>query len=134
MATRVDNLGRELKLLNKQGGYHGSLICTDQGLLIASDGNLGSDEALAGFTSLFDDIVIRARRDLGRDSIDEITLLDRARGRLVIRPIVSDGADRLMLVVSLPADASWRRNTTALTRRLRPLLEGRLGASPDKED
>ena len=126
MAAHVDTLGRELKLLNKQGGYHGSLICTDQGLLIASDGNLGSDEALAGFTSLFDDIVIRARRDLGRDHIDEITLLDQKLGRLVIRPILSEGADRLMLVVAMPADASWRRNTTSLTKRLRQLLVSRI--------
>lgn len=127
MARRVDMLQRELAATNRAGGYHGSLICTDQGLLIASDGDVGSDEVLAGFASLFDEVAYRAKRDLDLSALDEITVLDGKRGRLVCRPLRSAGDTRLMLVVSMPADASWRRNTTQLVRRLEGILAERLG-------
>jgi hypothetical protein len=45
----------ELKATNTVGGYQGSIVCTDQGLLVASAGDIPSDEALAGFASLFDE-------------------------------------------------------------------------------
>lgn len=129
MARRVDMLQRELGAINRVGRYHGSLICTDQGLLIASDGDVGSDEVLAGFASLFDEIALRARRDLALEALDEITVLDGGRGRLVFRPLRTPGENRLMVVVSMPVEATWRRNTTQLVRRLERILAGRLAAA-----
>lgn len=125
----------ELKATNTIGGYFGSIICTEQGLLVASDGDIPSDEALAGFASLFDEIVRRADRDLGLSTPDEVTLLDKGQGRLVIRPVTfeqsasKEGEEikdedntRLFLVIWMNADATWRRNTSRLVVRLKELL------------
>jgi len=121
-------LDDELRATNLVGRYRGSLVCTEQGLLVASDGDgLGDDEALAGFASLFDEIVGRGRRDLDLRGIDEVTVLDRHAGRLVIRPLgleatATPHGPRMFLVVAMEADASWRRNTNRLVARLRELL------------
>jgi hypothetical protein len=108
--------------VNATGGYPLSLVCTDQGLLVASTGDHLSSEQLAGLTSLFDDIVVRAQRDLEVHRVDEVTLLDPGRGRLIIRPVPLGGAPRFFLVLQAPTQATWRRNTNRLTRELADLL------------
>lgn len=115
--------------MNAMGGYQLSLVCTDQGLLVASAGETVRSEVAAGLTSLFDDIVVRAVRDLGVADVDELTLSDAKVGRFVVRPLQTEGSDRrLFLVVQVPRDASWRRNTNIVARKmvkiLKPLLEG----------
>lgn len=106
----------------REAGYDVGLVCTDEGLLVAaSDEEVGAEE-LAGVVSLFDDIVHRARRDLAMGRIDEVTMLDPDRGRLVVRPLALEGSQRFFLVVRLPARATWRRTTNLLGRRLAGLL------------
>ncbi len=132
---RIDD---ELKATITVGGYHGSIVCTDQGLLVASAGDIPSDEALAGFASLFDEIVARGSRHLGLGAIDEATVLDREAGRIVIRPVFAQGENdrkghRVFVVLWMDADATWRRNATRLIVRLRELLAPFV-ATPDGEE
>lgn len=115
-----------LHAMNAEGGYPMSLVCTAHGLLVAVAGEILRSEVLAGLTSLFDDIVARAARDLGLAAIDELSLSDARVGRLVVRPLTNDSPTRLFLVVQVPPHRAWRRSTTAAARRLltilRPLL------------
>jgi hypothetical protein len=112
-----------LEGMNTLGGYLSSLVCTDDGLLVAVAGS-GSvaDEHLAAFASLFDTVLVRARQDLGFAGVDEVTLLDSTGLRLVIRPIPVKGSPRMFLVVRVERSASWRRNTTQACARLAELL------------
>lgn len=103
-------------------GYEIALVCTDEGLLMASSSDDMSSEELAGLTSLFDDIVNRAHRDLSMQRVDEVTMLDAGRGRLVIRPLLLGGAQRFFLVVRIPVKATWRRTTNLLSRKLVGML------------
>lgn len=109
--------------MNALGGYPMSLVCTDQGLLVASSGQTLRSEITAGLTSLCDDIIARAARDLDLLQVDELTVSDAAVGRLVVRPIPQEpGQVRLFLVVQVPRDGSWRRNTNLVARRLQTIL------------
>lgn len=123
----------QLHAMNVTGDYPTSLVCTEEGLLIASAGESMSDEELAGFTALFDDIVVRAGRDLGMGGIDEVTLLDENRGRLVIRPLYVEEL-RLFLVVRVPARTTWRRNTNRLCARLPKLMAPMVAELVQAED
>jgi hypothetical protein len=109
--------------MNALGGYPMSLVCTDQGLLLASAGETLRSEITAGLTSLFDDIVARAARDLSLAQVDELTLSDAVAGRTIIRPLTHAGGQvRLFLVVQVPPGRSWRRNTNLVVRKLLAIL------------
>ena len=123
-----------LQATNLVASFNGALVCTDAGLLMASSGLRLDDEALAGFVSLFDEIVVRAGRDLRLNAIDEVALLDVAHGRLVIRPITTHGRPRTFLVVSLPTRATWRRHTNVLLKRLREVIGPMIELSEDESE
>jgi len=112
--------------LNRRGGYSLSLLCTEQGLLIASDGDLGRSEVAAGLASLLNDIALRAMRDFSVDEVDEMTILSES-GRFIVRALAAGFTPRVFLVVHAPYRATWRRITTAAARKLsiiiRPLLD-----------
>jgi predicted regulator of Ras-like GTPase activity (Roadblock/LC7/MglB family) len=118
--TLEERISALLSATNDAGGYTGSCVCTADGLVVASAG--GDAEDTAAVVSLFDDVMIRARRDLGFSGVDEVALLEPGAGRLVIRPL-DMGAEVLFLVVSVPARRTWRRHTNTLRRQLQPLLE-----------
>lgn len=105
-----------LTATSHRAGFRRALVCTQDGLLVASSGASGDerDERLAALVAMFDDVVLRARRDLGLQAVDELTLLDGEEGRVVVRPLADAPEGRMFLVVELPRGASWRRHTGAL--------------------
>jgi hypothetical protein len=111
-----------LHAMNAAGGFPLSLVCTDAGLLVGSAGELLRSELAAVLASLFADIARRAADDLEMPHIDELTLSDPARGRLVVRPLAPRGRPRLFLVTQVPRGRSWRRCTTLAARRLHDVL------------
>ena len=123
-------IARRLERMNTLGGYAMSLVCTDAGLLVASSGEHFPSEQLAGVVSLFDDIVTRSQRDLDVRRVDEVTLLDAGRGRLVVRPLPLEGTPTFFLVVQAPHRAPWRRNTNKLTKELAKMLAPLVDATP----
>lgn len=115
-------LTRLLSDMNQESGYPLSLVCTEQGLLVAAVGEAVRAEVAAGLTSLFDDIVNRAVRDLAVSRVDELTLVDETGLRYVLRPLPPRGPTRLFLVVAVPRHGSWRRNTNRLVARIGELM------------
>lgn len=112
-----------LKANNTTGPYLMTLVCTAQGLVVASAGDAIAEEDVAAFTSLFDDIVKRAVRDLHFQRVDEVTLLDPGRGRTIIRPLAIGRGVPFFLVVRAEPKVSWRRNTSRLASELQQELE-----------
>jgi len=104
------------------GGYPAAFVCTHDGLVVAAAGDGDLAEMTAAVVSLFDDVLVRAKRDLSFTEVDEVALLDPQRGRLVIRPLPVEGSSAFFLVVQVPKKASWRRNTNVLRSRLMPIL------------
>lgn len=107
---------------NARGNYSFSLLCTEQGLPFAAAGQGLDPEVLSAVASLFDEVVRRAIRDIGLRSVEELTLLDPGRGRLVIRPLKTTGDVRMFLVVAMDPKLTWRRNTHLLCSALEGLF------------
>lgn len=123
LGPRISEL---LEEVNVESEFSMSLVCTDAGLLIAASGEGADEDQLAGLTSLFDDIVVRARRDVGLGAIDEVTLLDPVWGRCVVRPLpIEGGFGRLFLVVRVGPRSTWRRYTNKLRREITQMFEER---------
>ena len=118
----LGHIGAEITALlaevNASAGFPLSLVCDDAGLLLAVAGQGADEEQLAGLTSLFDDIVMRARRDVGLDEIDEVSMFDRVWGRCVVRPLLPTAAGRFFLVVQVPPRSAWRRDSNTLKREI----------------
>lgn len=128
-----DRVTSLLHATNTLGGYPLSLVCTEEGLLIASSGGGLDTDEVAAFTSLFDEIVRRAVTYLGFASVDEVTLLDPGRGRYVIRPLQLAGSPRMFLVVQMDPKLTWRRNTNQLCAALVRIL-GHLSSAEAPEE
>lgn len=107
-----------LARVNTAAGFPMSLVCDEAGLLLAVAGEGADEEQLAGLTSLFDDIVVRAQRDVGFTEIDEVSMFDRVWGRCVVRPLLPTPAGRFFLVVQVPPGSTWRRYTNKLKREI----------------
>jgi len=123
---------RLLEAMNLLGGYETSFVCTEQGLLVASaSSDEVNSEEVAGFTGLFDSILTRAIRDLGFRRVDEVTLLDSTRDRLVIRPLPLEGRPRMFLVLRVPPKATWRRNTNKVCFQLADILAPLVASEDD---
>ena len=88
-----------------------------------------SSEQLAGLTSLFDDIVVRARRDLALEWVDEVTLFDPSTGRFVVWRVPIDGSPRFFLVLQVPARSTWRKHSNKLIKELAEWLANLPGAN-----
>lgn len=112
-----------LRTANADGRFLMSLVCTEQGLLVAAAGD-GELEDRAALAALFDDVVLRARRDLGFLGVEELTIRDRQFGHLVLRPLPDHASGRMFLVVQVPPQLPWRRTTNRLTTRLVAELGG----------
>jgi len=119
LGTRI---GEILLSTNKEAGFLMSLVCDDSGLLLAVAGEGADEDQLAGLTSLFDDIATRARRDIGLQQVDEVTMFDAEWGRYVIRPLPIHTGGRFFLVVRVPARSTWRRYTNKLKREITKLF------------
>lgn len=115
--------------VNALAGYPLALVCTEQGLLIASAGEAVTSEVVGALIALFDDIVVRAERDLQFERVDELTLKDARGYRYVIRPLQLEAKPRLFLVVQVPGNASWRAHTNLLSKRLISVLGPWLSSS-----
>lgn len=100
--------------LSSQGGA--ALICDREGLLLGCTGDTPSAEILAGLVSMVEDVVTRSER-MNAKRVDEVTLLDEQRERLVIRPLDLRGG-RYFLVLRLGAKQTWRRNTNEACRAI----------------
>lgn len=111
-----------LEGMNKRGGYTLALLCTEQGLLVASAGERQRSEMTAGITALFDEIAVRASRDLGFGPVDEFTVCAGKGGRLVVRSLDLATRPRIFLVVQAPTARPWRRNTATIARKVRAIL------------
>ncbi len=112
MATLLEEAHRE-------GAFTQSIVSTHQGLPVVTVGdNPELIDALSALTALFDDVVLRAERDVGLASVDELAIRDDARGVIVVRPLGDSAGTRLFLVVEVPPRLPWRRVTNKFCRAL----------------
>ena len=123
----LGSVGTEIACLlaevNTSARFPLSLVCDDAGLLVAAAGEGADEEQLAGLASLFDDIVVRAHRDVGLTEIDEVSMFDRVWGRCVVRPLLPPPAGRFFLVVQVAPRGTWRRYSNKLKREIARIFD-----------
>lgn len=117
-------LEAQLKRLNIEGQFLASLIADVQGLPVAAVGSEYNTEMIAALSALVQDVSHRAETQLGFKKMDEVSLVDDDKVRLVCRYFkVGDHIYVLSCVV--PAYRTYRRLTNTALREIEKIMKER---------
>jgi predicted regulator of Ras-like GTPase activity (Roadblock/LC7/MglB family) len=114
---------QELVTRARQAGDFQAVVLTSaDGLPIATAPPDYDGDLIAAMVALLRRVGHEARSELGMEEMDEVTIYDRDRIRLVCRYLNVDGK-WLILAVLVPPNRPYRRVTNRLLRRVRRLVE-----------
>jgi hypothetical protein len=115
-------LEAQLKNLNTEGQFLASLIADVQGLPIAAMDSVYDTEMIAALSALVRDASHRAETQLGFKKMDEVSLVDDDKVRLVCR-YFQVGDQIYILSCVVPAYQTYRRLTNTAIREVKKIMK-----------
>ena len=119
--TQPATLEEILCEMNRVGGFQVSVLTSTEGLPIAAVPAGYSSDFMAAMVASIQRTSNDAQSQLGMADVDEVTIRDRDRVRLVCRHIVI-GKDKLILAVVVPPGRYSRRATNWAARMIKQML------------
>ncbi len=110
-----------LREMHEAGNFKISVLVSREGLPIATAPADYDSELAAAMVALLQKVSNDAQAQLHLAEVDEVTIRDHDRSRLVCRYIVV-GKERLILAAIVPPDTAYRRVTNQAIRQIRRLL------------
>jgi len=110
-----------LRKTNEAGGFQSCVLTSTEGLPIAAVPTGYNSDFMAAVVALIQRTSNDAQSQLGMADVDEVTIRDRDRVRLVCRHIVV-GRDKLILAVMVPPGCTSRRATNWAVRMIKQVL------------
>jgi len=104
--------------MNEQGDFKASVLASSDGLAIATVVSAYDTDTTAAMVGLLQKVSQEAQEQLGMAEIDEVTIFDSDRVRLVCRYLDADG-ERLILAVMVPPRRRWRMITNWAIKEIR---------------
>ncbi len=117
-------LEAQLKRLNRDGQFMASLVADVQGLPVAAMDSEYNTERIAALSALVQDVSHRAESQLGFKKMDEVSLVDDDKVRLVCR-YFQVGDQIYILSCVVPAYQTYRRLTNTAIREIRKVMKKR---------
>lgn len=117
-------LEAQLKRLNREGQFLASLVADVQGLPIAAVDSQYNTEMIAALSALVRDVSHRAETQLGFKKMDEVSLVDDDKVRLVCR-YFTVGDSMYILSCVIPAQQTYRRLTSTALREIEKIMKKR---------
>jgi predicted regulator of Ras-like GTPase activity (Roadblock/LC7/MglB family) len=117
-------LEAQLKKLNRDGQFMASLVADVQGLPIAAVDSEYNTERIAALSALVQDVSHRAETQLGFKKMDEVSLVDDDKVRLVCR-YFHVGDQTYILSCVVPAYQAYRRLTSTAIREIGKVMTKR---------
>ncbi len=111
-----------LHKMNDQGHFEASILASNDGLPIAAVSSSYDSDTTAAMVALLQTVSKQARVELGMAEVDEVSILDRDRIRLVCRYLVIDG-EELILAVMVPPNRCYRRATNWAALQIKAAYE-----------
>lgn len=106
-----------LQKMNDQGHFKAAILAGNDGLPIATVPSRYDTDTTAAMVALLQKVSKEARGQLSMAEVDEVTIFDRDRIRLVCRYLVVDG-EELILAVMVPPNQYHRRLTNRAIREI----------------
>jgi predicted regulator of Ras-like GTPase activity (Roadblock/LC7/MglB family) len=107
-----------LRLMNEEGHFKASVLVNAEGLPVSSASSPFDVETMAAMVSLVRSTIERARDSIGLDEIDEVSVVQADRMRLMCRYFRA-GEEELVLAVVAPPYQTYRRLTNRAIRQIR---------------
>lgn len=114
---------RTLEAMNANGHFDAAVLATMDGLPVATVPPSFNPETAAAMVALVKGVINRARTQLHLAEVDEVSLVDSNRKRLVCRYFSHDGEDFILAIVALP-DHCYRRVTSQAIRAIKEAMSG----------
>jgi predicted regulator of Ras-like GTPase activity (Roadblock/LC7/MglB family) len=120
---REARLARILRRMNDEGRFKASVLVSAEGLPLSSVSSPFDVETMAAMVALVRNVVERARENIGLDEVDEVSVVQADKMRLICRCFLA-GDEELVLAVVAPPYQTYRRLTN---RALRDIQRAWLG-------
>ena len=120
-AAQPTSLGAILHQMNEAGRFQVSVLTSMEGLPIATVPAGYDSDLTAAMVALIQKVSNDAQSQLGMADVDEVTIRDRDRIRLVCRYLVV-GREKLILAAMVPPGHSYRHVTNRAVKQIRQLL------------
>ncbi len=117
-------LEAQLKRLNREGQFLASLVADVQGLPVVAVDSEYNTERIAALSALVRDVSHRAESQLGFKKMDEVSLVDDDKVRLVCR-YFKVGDQTYILSCVIPAYQTYRRLTNTALREIEKIMKKR---------
>lgn len=117
-------LEAQLRRLNEEGQFLASLVADVQGLPIAAVNSQYNTEMIAALSALVRDVSSRAENQLGFKKMDEVSLVDDDKVRLVCR-YFAVGEQTYILSCVVPAYQTYRKLTSTALREVEKIMKTR---------
>jgi predicted regulator of Ras-like GTPase activity (Roadblock/LC7/MglB family) len=121
-AEQAGFLDLVLRQMNDEGGFKASVLVSSEGLPITSVSSPFDIEMMAAMVTLVGNTVEQARKSIGLDELDEVSLVQADRTRLICRRF-SVSKEQVILATIAPPDRTYRRLTNRAIKRIRSAWE-----------
>ena len=110
-----------LQAMNEAGKFQAAVLTSAEGLPIITVPTNYDGHVASAIVAMLHKISDRAQSQLGMAEVDEMTIRDHRRVRLVCR-YLPVGGERLILAVMVPPGHSYRRATNQAIRQIKQWL------------
>lgn len=117
----IQHFEEVLEQMTRNGEFTAAVLASDEGLPLASVPSPYDSDAAAAMVALLQSVSREARVQLSMAEVDELTISDRDRIRLVCRYVEANG-EVLILAAMVPPNVYYRRVTNRAIRRIKHLL------------
>jgi predicted regulator of Ras-like GTPase activity (Roadblock/LC7/MglB family) len=125
-ADEQSYLDQVLCEMNDEGQFKASVLVSREGLPISSVSSPFDVEMLAAMVTVVGNTVEQARENIGLDELDEVSVVQADKMRLICRHF-SIGEEDVILAAIAPPHQTYRRVTNRAIRRIRSAWERRPG-------
>lgn len=116
--TQEASLTSVLREMSDHGRFKASVLVTADGLPVAVVASPFDNDTIAAMVALVKNTIQQAREHIGMDEIDEVSIVQGDKMRLICRFLVI-GDEELILSVIAPPHQTYRRLTNRALRQIK---------------
>jgi|GEM_PF-1093321 len=121
LQVKLDNV---LQRVNEEGGFKASILSTEGGFSISAVSSQFDDVVISAISSIVQEVSRKAERYIGFKRMDEVSLVDDDKFRLVCREFPVDDSQFILTVV-VPPYKTYRRLTNVAIRDIEKIFQER---------